>query len=170
MKCHILVDDATASFALITRRTPLPSGNFGFYCAIFSDQLTSPIWPANPDPIALGIVGSGSNSSDANMVGSSYSNAWRGLGTPSAVWTAALLENPGGLAGSTTVDQSGQDVIITPRWAYQSGAPGLIGTSTLFSLIQPGRTPIVGLTVGSALSHAAFWTVAVLNDGSPLTA
>lgn len=173
VKCHILIDDAGPSFALIIRKTPFPTGNNGFFSAVFCDQVTSPIWVANPDPVVMGIPAASADTSDNQMVTTvGYHSAWRAFGTPSATWTSTVgLENPGGMAGSTTLDQNGQDLILTPRWAFSAGpSAGVIGTSTLFSLIQPGRTPLVGLTVGSALSHAAFWTVAVANDGSPLTA
>lgn len=171
MKCHILVDDATASFALITRRTPFPSGNFGFFSAVFCDQLTSPIWAANPDPIVLGIPAANSNTGDAQLIVSNYNAAWRAFGTGAASWLSGspLLENPSTLAGSTTIDAGGQDVMFPARWGYGPSTPGIIGTSSLFSLIQPGRTPVLGLNTTTPRSHAAFWTVAVPNDGTALT-
>jgi hypothetical protein len=45
----------------------------------------------------------------------------------------------------------------------------VLGTSTLFKLLQPGRTPVVGVDSGGTLTWAAFWTVAVPNDGVALT-
>lgn len=170
MKCHILIEDSASSvsFALITRRTPFPAGNNGFYAAVICDQVTSFSWAGNPDPVALAFVGADANTSDAQLVGNAgYMGAWRLIGVNPS-WTNPILENPGGLAGSTVADPGGQDVVLRARWVY-SGSQGILGVSSLFFLLQPGRTPIVGIDAGATWSHAAFWTVAVPNDGSPLT-
>lgn len=168
MKCHILVDDATATFALITRRTPFPSGNNGFFSAVFSDVLVNPTWAANNDPVALGIAADNTNTANVQMVGTIYNNAWYGYGLPGASWAAAALENPGNVAGSTTTDLGGIDVVYQARWVLTTNA-AVYGTSRLFELLQPGRTPIVGLDAGATLNRACFWTVVVPNDGVALT-
>jgi hypothetical protein len=166
-KVHILVDDAGASFAALTRRTPMPAGNFGFYSALFMDEVQNPVWAGNPDPVVMGNVGAGTNGSDAAMVTTSYMGAWIGYTLPSPTFSGVALENPGNIAGSVTQDRSGVDLLVEARWATTSPTT-LLGTSTLFRLLQPGRTPIVGIDAGGTLNYAAFWTVAVLNDGVAL--
>lgn len=168
MKCHILVDDATATFALITRRTPFPAGNNGFFSAVFSDVLQTPTWSGNNDPVVLGIAADGNNTANTVLLGSTYTNAWYAYGLPAAAWSAPFLENPGTVAGSTTGDVSGIDTVYQARWT-DTGRVSVLGTSRLFELLQPGRTPIVGLDAGATLNRACFWTVAVLNDGVALT-
>jgi hypothetical protein len=166
MKCQILVDDATATFALITRRTPFPSGNNGFFSAVFSDVMTNPTWSGNNDPVALGIVAPGTNTANTEMLNTTYNNAWYGYGLFSPVWSQVQLENPGSVAGNTTPDLSGIDTVYQARWVITNA---VFGTSRLFELLQPGRTPVVGLDAGATLNRACFWTVAVLNDGVALT-
>jgi hypothetical protein len=170
MKCHILIENSASSvsFALITRRTPFPAGNNGFYAAVICDQVTSSSWAGNPDPVVMAFVGAGGDTSDTQMGSSGYMSTWRFLGTSNASWTGALLENPGAISGATAADPGGQDVVLSARWVY-TGTSGISGVSSLFFLLQPGRTPIGGIDAGATWSHAAFWTVAVLNDGSPLT-
>jgi hypothetical protein len=167
MKVHIVVDDAGPSFVALTRRTPLPAGNVGAFSVIFLDLCTAPVWSANPDPVVVGMVGNDTNTANTEMVQPNYNNAWLGYGLPSPAWTAIGLENPGAVAGSTTADKSGVDVLYQARWAFASGA-GIVGTSALFRLLHPGRTPVVGIDAGGTLTWAAFWTVAVANDGTAL--
>lgn len=168
MKVHILVDDAGPSFAAIARRTPLPAGNVGFWSATGLDLCTDPVWAANPDPVVAFNVNSWTNTGNTNLVETSgYSSAWRAYGLPGAAWTGCGLENPGSVAGSTTPDVGGVDVLYEARWAFASGN-GIVGTSSLFRLLHPGRTPVVGIDAGGTLTHAAFWTVAVPNDGVAL--
>ena len=81
---------------------------------------------------------------------------------PPEAWTAAGLENPAGVAGNANTDQGGNDVLFDARWY---AGTNVLGTSTLFKLLQPGRTPVVGVDSGGTLTYAAFWTVAVPNDG-----
>jgi hypothetical protein len=166
MKCHIVVDDAGPSFVLLTRRTPLPVGNVGAAGIIACDALVNPVWSGNTDPVALVNAGVDSNTADAQMVSTACNHAWIRYGLGGAVWTAAGLENPAAVAGNTSSDQGGNDVLFDARW--YAGA-NVLGTSTLFKLLQPGRTPVVGVDSGGTLTHAAFWTVAVPNDGVALT-
>jgi hypothetical protein len=165
MKAHIVVDDAGPSFALLPRRTPLPVGNVGAAGIIACDALVNPVWSGNTDPVALVNAGTDSNTADALLVSTSYSHAWFKYGLGGAAWTAAGLENPASVAGNTSSDQGGADVLFDARWY---AGTNVLGTSTLFKLLQPGRTPVVGVDSGGTLTYAAFWTVAVPNDGTAL--
>lgn len=165
MKCHIIVDDAGPSFALLTRRTPLPVGNVGAAGVIACDALVNPVWSGNTDPVVLTNAGTDGNNANAELVGTTYNNAWLRYGLGGASWPGAALENPGAVAGNTTSDQGGNDVLFDARWVASGN---VLGTSTLFKLLQPGRTPVVGVDSGGTLTHAAFWTVAVPNDGVAL--
>jgi hypothetical protein len=164
IKAHIVVDDAGPSFVSIARRTPFPSGNNGFFSAMGLDLCTNPVWTSNPDPVVCFFPCPNINTSNTELVGATYNNSWRGYGLPGVSWTTIALENPGAVAGSTTTDVGGVDVLFQARWAFGSGN-GVVGTSSLFRLLQPGRTPIVGIDAGATLNWAAFWTVAVPNDG-----
>jgi hypothetical protein len=167
IKAHIIVDDAGPSFIGIARRTPLPSGNVGFFSAIGLDVCTNLVWAANPDPVVAINVSTNSNNSDSALLGATYSSSWLGYGLPGAAWTVCSLENPGAVAGATNVDKSGVDVLYQARWVFSTGA-GHIGTSSLFRLLHPGRTPVVGIDAGGELNWAAFWSFAVVNDGIAL--
>lgn len=166
MKCHIIVDDAGPSFALITRRTPLPVGNVGAAGIIACDALVNPVWSGNTDPVVCVNAGLDSNTADGQMVATTYNGAWIRYGLGGSSWATPSLENPGAVAGNANSDQGGNDVLFDARWI--SGA-NVLGTSTLFKLLQPGRTPVVGVDSGGTLTHAAFWTVAVPNNGVALT-
>lgn len=167
MKAHIVIDDAGPSFVAIARRTPLPAGSVGFFSAIGLDLCTSPVWSANPDPVVAIYAAAGSNTSNTELLGSAYQHSWLGYGLPGAAWTGIALENPGAVAGSSTADKSAVDVLYQARWVFASGN-GIVGTSSLFRLLHPGRTPTVGIDAGATLNWAAFWTVAVPNDGTAL--
>lgn len=165
MKVHINVDDAGPSFVLLTRRTPLPVGNVGAAGIIYCDALVNPVWAGNTDPVVLGNVGLDSNLANNDLfTGNGYNNAWLRYGLGGS-WSGALLENPGSVAGSATSDQGGFDVLFDVRWIVGAN---VLGTSTLFKGVQPGRTPVVGIDSGGTLTHAAFWSIAVLNDGIAL--
>lgn len=166
MKVHIVVDDAGPSFALLTRRTPLPVGNVGAAGIIACDALVSPVWSGNTDPVACVNAGLDGNTADQQMVATTYNGAWIRYGLGGASWTTAQLENPGSVAGNANSDQGGNDVLFDARWTMSNN---VLGTSTLFKLLQPGRTPVVGVDSGGTLTWAAFWTVAVPNDGVALT-
>lgn len=166
MKCHIIVDDAGPSFALLTRRTPLPVGNVGAAGIIACDALVNPVWSGNTDPVACVNAGLDGNTADGQMVATSYNGAWVRYGLGGASWVTPQLENPGSVAGNTNADQGGNDVLFDARWTVSNN---VLGTSTLFKLLQPGRTPVVGVDSGGTLTWAAFWTVAVPNDGVALT-
>lgn len=169
MKVHIVVDDAGPSFVALARRTPLPAGNVGAFSILFADLCADPVWAANPDPMVLGNAAAGSNTANTLLVGTGYINAWIGYTLPGAAWSSVLaLENPGAVAGGGVADKGGVDVIYDARWTVGGGV-GLIGKSVLFQLLQPGRTPVVGIDAGATLTHAAFWTIAVLNDGVAVT-
>ena len=75
---------------------------------------------------------------------------------------SAIIARWGGRAQRQ--DSDGR-VLFDARW--YAGA-NVLGTSTLFKLLQPGRTPVVGVDSGGTLTYAAFWTVAVPNDGDAL--
>jgi hypothetical protein len=165
MKCHIIVDDAGPTFALITRRTPLPVGNVGAAGIIACDALVNPVWSGNTDPVALVNAGLDGNTADNALIGTTYNHAWIKYGLGGAAWTAAGLENPASVAGNANTDQGGNDVLFDARWY---AGTNVLGTSTLFKLLQPGRTPVVGVDSGGTLTYAAFWTVAVPNDGVAL--
>lgn len=166
MKCHFVIDDAGPTFALLTRRTPLPAGNVGAAGMLFSDALSQTPWAGNPDPVILGNVGNDNNAADVLLLSSGFCSTYSKYGLAGASWLSTLtLENPGSVAGSTTSDPGGGDVLFGARWV---GGTAVWGKSTLFELIQPGRTPVVGIDSGGTLTRAAFWTVAVLNDGVAL--
>ncbi len=44
----------------------------------------------------------------------------------------------------------------------------VLGTSTLFKLLQPFRSPTTGVDAGATLNRAAFGQVSVANDGVAL--
>lgn len=165
MKCHIIVDDGGPSFALITRRTPLPVGNVGAAGIIACDALVSPVWSGNTDPVVCSNVGLDGNTADAQMVSTAYNGTWIRYGLGGSSWTTPQLENPASVAGNASSDQGGNDVLFDARWIASTN---VLGTSTLFKLLQPGRTPVVGVDSGGTLTYAAFWTVAVPNDGVAL--
>jgi len=168
MKVHIVVDDSGPSFVAIARRTPLPAGNVGFFSAVGLDLCTNLVWTANPDPIVGLYPAANTNTGNTELLGTSYNHSWLGYGLPGAAWTGIGLENPGSVAGSTITDKSAVDVLFQARWAFGSGV-GVLGTSTLFRLLQPGRTPVVGIDAGATLNWAAFWSVVVPNDGTALS-
>lgn len=165
MKAHILVDDAGPTFALLARRTPLPAGNVGAAGIIFCDALVNPVWAGNTDPVVCGNLGNDDNGANGLLLSSYWHNAWFKYGLGGATWTSVSLENPGSVAGSTTADPGGNDVLFDARWI---SANVVYGTSRLFKLMQPGRTPVTGVDSGGTLTYAAFWTVAVPNDGVAL--
>jgi hypothetical protein len=165
MKLHVIVDDSGPSWLAIMRRTPLPGGNVGACGVIGCDALVNPVWPSNPDPVVLINAGADGNAANNDLVGTTYNSAWIKYGLGGAAWTGAALHNPGNIAGSTTADQGGADILVDAQWVCGGN---LLGTSTLFQLLQPGRTPVVGVDMGATLNRAAFWNVAVLNDGIAL--
>lgn len=166
MKCHFVVDDAGPTFALVTRRTPLPGGNVGAAGFVFCDALTASPWSGNTDAVVLGNAGTDNNSADALLITVGYCSTYSKFGLAGASWISTLaLENPGSVAGSTTSDLGGSDVLFGARWVSTNV---VWGKSTLFELLQPGRTPVVGVDSGGTLTRAAFWTVALLNDGVAL--
>lgn len=168
MKVHIVVDDSGPTFVALARRTPLPSGNSGFFSAIGLDLCTNLVWTTNPDPVVALYPAAGTNTSNTDLLGAAYNHSWLGYGLPGAAWTGISLENPGAVAGATVSDKSAVDVLYQVRWVFGSGN-GILGTSTLFRLLHPGRTPVVGIDAGATLNWAAFWSVAVANDGIALS-
>jgi hypothetical protein len=165
MKLHVIVDDAGPSWLAIMRRTPFPVGNVGACGIIGCDALVNPVWPGNTDPVALINAGLDTNAAHTELVGTGYNNAWIKYGLSGSSFTGAALHNPGNIAGSAMADQGGSDILVDAQWVCGGN---LLGTSTLFQLLQPGRTPVVGVDLGATLNRAAFWNVAVLNDGIAL--
>jgi hypothetical protein len=165
MKLHVIVDDAGPSWLAIMRRTPFPVGNVGACGIIGCDALVNPVWPGNTDPVVLINAGLDNNAAHSELVGPGYNNAWIKYGLSGSSFTGAALHNPGNIAGSGTADQGGSDILVDAQWVCGGN---LLGTSTLFQLLQPGRTPVVGVDLGATLNRAAFWNVAVLNDGVAL--
>jgi hypothetical protein len=166
MKVHIVYDDAGPSYALIPRRTPFPGGNVGCCGIIACDELVDPIWPGNTDPVVNTNAGLDSNTANTELVNTTYNNAWLKYGLGGSSFPGAALFNPGSIAGSANSDQGGSDILVDAWWV---AGTNILGTSRLFKLVQPGRTPVVGVDNGATLTHAAFWTFVVENDGIALT-
>ena len=165
MKCHIVVDDAGPTFFAGFRRTPLPGGNVALCGVYFCDQLENPTWAGNTDPIVCGGGGAGTDVFEAQLVTINYNNAWYKHLISGATWALVLLENPGSVAGHATSDAGGIDVEYAARWVSQGS---VYGTSRIFRLLQPYRTPVVGIDSGATLNRAAFGNVTVPNDGTAL--
>jgi len=165
MLCHFVVDDAGPTFFAGYRRTPLPGGSVSLAGYHFCDELVNPVWAGNTDPIVCGGGGADTNVFAAELIALNYNNTWRAHGLGGATWTLVALENPGSVAGNATSDPGGIDVEYEARW-YSTEV--IYGTSRIFRLLQPYRTPIVGIDSGATLNRAAFGQVTVPNDGTAL--
>ena len=165
MLLHIIVDDAGPTFFMGQRRTPLPVGNVALAGYYFCDELVDPVWAGNTDPIVCGGGGLDNNVFEAQIVSGGFSQAWKAYGLGGAAWTGVALENPGSVGGNTSADVGGIDIEYAARWQ----SPAVVyGTSRLFRLLQPYRTPVVGIDSGATLNRAAFGCVTVPNDGVAL--
>lgn len=167
MKCHFVIDDSGPTFFAGFRRTPLPAGNVGLAGFYFCDELVDPVWAGNADPIVCGGGGEDNNTFEAQLLSGSafYTNTWKAYGLGGATWTPTSLENPGSVGGNATMDPGGIDVEYEARW-FSSAT--IYGTSRIFRLLQPYRTPIIGIDSGATLNRAAFGNVTVPNDGVAL--
>lgn len=165
MLCHFVIDDAGPTFFMGHRRTPLPGGNVALCGYYFCDELVDPVWAANTDPIVCGGGGADNNVFEAQLVASFYNSAWYKHLISGAAWVGVSLENPGSVAGHGTADAGGIDVEYAARWV---SAASVYGTSRIFRLLQPYRTPVVGIDSGATLDRAAFGYVTVPNDGIAL--
>ena len=165
-KAHIVVDDASASFVMLLRRTPYASGDC---CAYVGMETVTPLtWAANPDPhVVFGryseanTAGTGPHTANAGNV------AWYKRGISGEGWWGGqwYLENPGGVAGGAA-DPSGTDTEYEARWIYSGGF--VLGKSALFRLLQPYRAPTTGMDGATNFARAAFGPVTVPNDGVAL--
>lgn len=165
VKAHIVCDDASPSFVVLARRTPFVGGSTSCCTMAFVDYVTPATWAANPQPWVAGASYSVSDVAAAGLVGNN-SGGWYKRGISGEAWsTSWSLENPGSIAGSGTSDPSGSDVEYGARWQISNF---LLGTSTLFKLLQPYRSPITGVDSGATLNRAAFGQVSVANDGTAL--
>lgn len=165
-KAHTVVDDATASFVMLLRRTPYADGDC---CAYVGMETVTPLtWAANPDPHVMfarysnsNLAGTGPHTANAGNV------AWYKRGISGEAWSSGqwYLENPGGVAGGAA-DPSGTDTEYEARWTYSGGF--VLGKSALFRLLQPYRAPTTGMDSATNFARAAFGPVTVPNDGVAL--
>lgn len=165
-KAHLVVDDASASFVMLLRRTPYAGGDCCTYVGM--ETVTPLTWAANPDPHVVF-----ARYSDANTVGTgphtvnAGNTAWYKRGISGEAWWLGqwYLENPGGVAGGAA-DPSGTDTEYEARWIYPGGF--VLGKSALFRLLQPYRAPTTGMDGATNFARAAFGPVTVPNDGVAL--
>lgn len=170
LKMHIVVDDASPSFVLFGRRTPFVGGSTSACTMIFLDYVTPLTWSANPQPWVAGVKFDNGDIAPALLIngGGGGNSAWYKRGISGENWvTSWALENPGSVAGNGTSDPSGSDVEYAARW-QASYCNSILGTSTLFKLLQPFRSPITGVDSGATLNRAAFGQVSVASDGTAL--
>ena len=165
-KAHLVVDDASASFVMLLRRTPYADGDC---CAYVGMETVTPLtWAANPDPHVVFARYNNSNTAGAGPLAIYGGNlAWykRGISGESWTWNQWYLENPGGVAGGAA-DPSGTDTEYEARWTYSGGF--VLGKSALFRLLQPYRAPTTGMDGATNFARAAFGPVTVPNDGVAL--
>ena len=168
-KAHLVVDDASASFVMLLRRSPFVGGSACSYVSF--DQVTPLTWAANPEPLVASARFRDNN--DAPETGlfspNTGNTGWHRRGLSGEVWSGTQwsLENPANVAGSAVVDPSGSDVEYEVRWCYVS-VMFLLGRSTLYRALQPYRSPTTGLDGSGNYTRAAFGGVSVPNDGSAL--
>lgn len=165
-KAHIVVDDASASFVMLLRRTPYAGGDCCAYVGM--ETVSALTWAANPDPHVVFAQYNNSNTAGAGPLTIYGGNlAWykRGISGESWTWNQWYLENPGGVAGGAA-DPSGTDTEYETRWTYSGGF--VLGKSALFRLLQPYRAPTTGMDGATNFARAAFGPVTVPNDGVAL--
>lgn len=167
-KAHIVVDDASASFVMLLRRTPYASGDC---CAYVGMETVTPLtWAANPDPHVVFARYSDANTAGTGPHSANAGNAaWYKRGISGETWLSGqwYLENPGGVAGGAA-DPSGTDTEYEARWIYSGSGPFVLGKSALFRLLQPYRAPTTGMDGATNFARAAFGPVTVPNDGVAL--
>lgn len=165
-KAHIVVDDASASFVMLLRRTPYASGDC---CAYVGMETVTPLtWAANPDPhVVFARYNDANDAGAAPRAANQGGVAWYKRGISGELWTLSqwYLENPGGVAGGAA-DPSGTDTEYEARWIYSGGF--VLGKSALFRLLQPYRAPTTGMDGATNFARAAFGPVTVPNDGVAL--
>jgi hypothetical protein len=168
-KLHLVVSDSSASFCALLRRTPFVGGSTDGCSLLSFDTFSDVQWPGNPDPCVYTSTYSDSNVVGTNpLSGSSFNFAWYRLGIAGEAWSGqCYLENPGTACGSTTSSPGGTDQLYEVRWCLNA-LPGPLGKSGLYRGLQPYRTPITGVDSGGTLTHAAFGSVAIPNDGTAL--
>jgi hypothetical protein len=167
-KLHLVVSDSSASFCALLRRTPFVGGSTDGCSLLSFDTFSDVQWPGNPDPCVYTSTYSDSNAVGTSLLGSSPNFGWVRLGIAGEAWSGqCYLENPGTACGSTTSSPGGTDQLYEVRWCL-SVLPGPLGKSGLYRGLQPYRTPITGVDSGGTLTHAAFGSVAIPNDGTAL--
>lgn len=168
-KAHTVVDDATASFVMLLRRSPFVGGSACSYVSF--DQVTPLTWAANPEPlVASARFRDGNDAPETGLFSSNTGNTgWSRRGLSGEGWSGTqwYLENPANVAGSAVVDPSGSDVEYEVRWCYVDVA-FIMGRSTLYRALQPYRSPTTGLDGSGNFSRAAFGRMTVPNDGAAL--
>lgn len=167
VKLHTVVDNASASFVIMGRRSPFVGGSTSACFYLYLDYVTPLTWSANPQPWVVGVRFDNGDVACAWLVSWSGNNAsWYKRSISGESWTTQLaLENPGSVAGASTSDPSGSDVELEARWVVTNF---VLGKSTLFKLVQPFRTPTGGMDSGTSFARAAFGQVTVPNDGTAL--
>lgn len=165
LKMHIVCDDASPAFVLFGRRTPFVGGSTSACTMVFLDYVTALTWSANPQPWVAWASYSVSDIAAAGLTGNNSSGWYKRGISGESFSTSWSLENPGTVAGSSTSDPSGSDVEYGARWQISNF---ILGTSTLFKLLQPFRSPITGVDSGATLNRAAFGQVSVASDGTAL--
>ncbi len=167
-KAHLVVDDASASFVMLLRRTPYAGGDC---CAYVGMETVTPLtWAANPDPHVMFAQYNNSNTAGTAPYTPNAGNvAWYKRGISGEAWWVGqwYLENPAGVAGGAA-DPSGTDTEYEARWICTAGISFVLGKSVLFRLLQPYRSPTTGLDGSGNFSRAAFGPVTVPNDGVAL--
>ena len=168
-KLHLVIDDASASFQSRLRRTPFVGGGTASCTILAFGTFTDVQWSSNPDPCVYTSIFDDSNNADANLFAtSSFNFAWGRLGIAGEVWlNSVFFENPGTACGNGTVSPGGVDQLYELRWCCV-GLPGPFGKATQVWGLQPYRSPTTGVDSGGTLTHAAFGSVAIPNDGTAL--
>lgn len=167
-KAHLVVDDASASFVMLLRRTPYAGGDC---CAYVGMETVTPLtWAANPDPHVVFARYSDANTAGTGLYQANAGNvAWYKRGISGEAWSLGWwsLENPAGVAGGAA-DPSGTDTEYEARWISIYGYNFVLGKSALFRLLQPYCAPTTGMDGATNFARAAFGPVTVPNDGVAL--
>ncbi len=169
-KLHLVIDDATANWIALLRRTPHPGTTYDACTILGGSEYTDQGWPANGDPYVTTFYFDDSNRVGAAPFLAGVRNySWLRFGVSGEAWNGSTaLESPGGGCGHTTTSPSGTDLLLELRWTNTS-LPGVLGTAPLIRGLQPYREPTVGVDSGGTLNWAAFGPIAVPNDGIALT-
>ncbi len=172
IKLHLVIDSVTGTFYAFGRRTPFVGGDTAACIVMFSEIFTPLTWPDDPEPVVTGFHFNDNNNAQSGIVDSCPFNRfgkWRRYGISGETWEngTILFSSLFSAAGNTTLNPSGQDVLYDADYG-DSNMPGPIGKSSMLKMINPYRSPIVGVDSGGELNWAAFGQFAIPNDGIAL--